>query len=537
MNGPDRPDDMPDGVRGEMDEGTPGNADETSVPGSPPETGSRAPDTGGGTEASIWPDSGDVTAKSVRDVFGAGTGMAGSPRTVVLAVVVGVLLLGVLIDVLRPESGTDAGGAGVEAVQRVFHCPDTPTGERVDTEISIASNSSEATEATVEIVSDAPEEPPKSVSVEVPVRGTAIVRLSDHSKTAGAASVILPGGDELAVAAKIVRSGGGVNGVASYPCPDEVAETWSFATGSTTKGVLEFLYVYNPSDEKVVFDVRFKTRNEGETASREETPLGGLTLEPHRRAKVAVHEAVIRRDDVAATVEATRGRVVVSESLLPAGGASGFGSTIGSDSARKRSFFTGGRSVEGQTNLVTVLNETDEIGLATTLAYPETGSEPIPPKDVEFPATSVATLDLSGVVDAGTSVALEIETDVAAVADQLRTAGGDTALVTPLVGPARAWLLPVSPQTPGDAFVELVNPGDREIEASIYLLSAEGARSSQAMGKPVTVPPGTRVGLDTGDLGITQRGGLLVTFDGGGLVGHGLYEQGDWAIMPGIPVR
>lgn len=457
-------------------------------------------------------------------------------RAVVIVLVVATLALGVLLDVLRPESGSSSEGETAAPVQQVFHCPDTPTGEQTETEIYVASNSDTDLSATVDIVSDADEEPNVAVPVDIPARGTAIVKVSDHSEAAGAASVTVPAG-EIAVEAKVVRTGGGIEGVATYPCPAAGARTWRFATGSTAKGVLEFVYVYNPTDEQVVFDVNFKSRNAGETAAREETPLGGLTLAPHRRMKIAVHENVIRRDEVAVSVHAQRGTIVVSNSLLPGGGANGFGSTLGMPSPAKRMFFTGGRATEGQNEAISVLNETEKIGLVTVLSYPDSGTDPIPPKDLEFPAASVSALDLTGVSDVGPSVANELEADVEASADQLRTSNNDQALVTPLLGTARVWLLPSSPADPAEGFVELVNPGDREIKAKLYLLSTEGSGSLDAVGDPIEVPAGTRVGIATPDLGIDAPGGLLVVFDGGGLVGHGYFEQGDWAITTGIPVR
>lgn len=461
-------------------------------------------------------------------------------RITAIALVIVVVALGVIIEIVRPAS-QPAIGAG-DPIQQVFFCPDTPSGENVDTEIAAVSNEAVQLEGTIEITSDEEGSEPLTVPLTVPPHGRGAVSMSSHTSSAGAATITLPAG-RVGVAAKIVRpqGRGSINGVSVYECSPVIRSAWRFAAGSTERGVQLFLYVFNPTDDDVVFSASFVSRDDGEEASRLDMPgqLQGMVLAPHRRVKIPVHEHIIRRTQVATIVDVERGNVVASETLLPAGGVHGFGSTLGSPERSARWFLSGGWDGGQQNETVSVLNETADIGAVNVDGYPDAGTAPIPPKEgIELSATSVTNLDLSGVTDTATPVGLQLVTDprdFGVNVEQRRFAQNREALVTPAQRPARRWLLPAAPASPTEGFIEMVNPGDGDLVATLYFLSAEGSERPAAVGKPITVPAASRVGIAYGDLGVSTRGGFLVLFDGGGVAAQGLFEQGDWAVTTGTP--
>ena len=190
------------------------------------------------------------------------------------------------------------------------------------------------------------------------------------------------------VASALVESGTGaivvehevtsVNGHDAKPCATAAAPEWNFAWGDTTVDSRELLVLFNPFPQDAIVDGKFST----EDGIREPVRFDGLVVPGRGTIGVDLGDDVTRREEVAATITARSGRIVVDR-IVRINGDEGRGLTVqtGVPEAQQAWVFPDGfRSDEVREEFV-VYNPTDEVAEATIdfiVDDPETNGIPAP---------------------------------------------------------------------------------------------------------------------------------------------------------------
>ena len=98
-----------------------------------------------------------------------------------------------------------------------------------------------------------------------------------------------------------------IHGFDAKPCATSAASTWHFAFGETTVDARELLVLFNPFPDDAIVDGRFSTEN----GIREPARFDGLVVPARGTIGVDLGDDVTRRQEVAATITARNGRIVV----------------------------------------------------------------------------------------------------------------------------------------------------------------------------------------------------------------------------------
>lgn len=192
--------------------------------------------------------------------------------------------------------------------------------------------------------------------LEIPALGSETVRLSD-----------LGGFDAAAVSVEIIGGEGVVShrlttsiGVTEGPCASEASSIWHFAGGPTTRDTRQFVALFNPFPNDVVFTATFQTP----TRSRQPSELEARTVSAQSVLVIDAGEFVAREPIVATTIETVGGGQLVVERLLVVDGALGpVGAAVEAGVAAPALSWVlpAGRIHEGGDNTVTVFNPTDSV--------------------------------------------------------------------------------------------------------------------------------------------------------------------------------
>jgi hypothetical protein len=187
----------------------------------------------------------------------------------------------------------------------------------VDYTVVITNTTAEPIDGTVTALTGNPEPPeaPASRDLTVPAGSQMSVGLVDLIRSSDQ-SLVATHGDVSPLAAVVELDGGGVaveqeivgpDGRSVGPCASQAASEWHFAWGSTTRDARELLVLFNPFPGDVKVDAVFSTPGEIRAPVRWQ----GLTVPSQRVMAVDVGEDVTRRTQVAASVRARDGRLVV----------------------------------------------------------------------------------------------------------------------------------------------------------------------------------------------------------------------------------
>lgn len=169
-----------------------------------------------------------------------------------------------------------------------------------------------------------------------------------------------------------------VHGHDAKPCATAAAPEWNFAWGDTTVDSRELLVLFNPFPQDAIVDGRFST----EDGIREPVRFDGLVVPGRGTLGVDLGDDVTRREEVAATITARSGRIVVDR-ILRVNGDDARGLTVqtGVPVAQQAWVFPDGfRSEEVREEFV-VYNPSDEVAEATidfVVDDPETNGIPAP---------------------------------------------------------------------------------------------------------------------------------------------------------------
>lgn len=445
----------------------------------------------------------------------------GRPRGLVVAVLVLVVIgLGFGLDRLVRTPAPAPG----PVIEQAWYCPDAPGGGGYDTVISISSLAPRSLDASVRLVPDAGSAP-SPVRLQVPQRGRVDLAVSKHSQQPGAALVSLPAGD-VAVEATVVGAKGGPSGVAAYPCARQTSAAWYFATGSTARGQVQRLFLYNPSQDDAVVNVDFQSEAGPETPRLTQ----GLVVPKGGRVVVDATKAVVRRAGVSSVVRTERGRVVAAQAVLPDGGGHGFGYSLGVLSAARRWYVSGGSQTGGEREALAISNQSARPTQVVIQSNPNAGAQTVPPKEFEIPARGRVSADLAGVADG----ALEIGSETGVVVEQQRAWQSGVGTMLAARATARRWLFAAG--NAATETIEIQNPTSVQVEVSLFLLPPTGGRELGRVGKPVPVPARSRVTVVPGVAPDQAASGILVVASGPVVAGRISPLGPDSSLSEGVPL-
>ncbi len=162
--------------------------------------------------------------------------------------------------------------------------------------------------------------------VELAAYATITLQAGDIGATAGAGVLIEPFGSNVVVDHRASDAAGSVS---QTPCATRPSSDWYIPAGSTQRGSIERVALFNPFTQAAVVDVAaFEPGGATQPAS-----LQGLSVPPRSRIVVDVNKAADQRDALAVAIHAERGTRLVAEVALEqrdSSGNGGFSVALGS---------------------------------------------------------------------------------------------------------------------------------------------------------------------------------------------------------------
>ena len=308
---------------------------------------------------------------------------------------------------------------------------------------------------------------PVAQPIDVPPRGRVAVRLADVLESQFAAALVELGGGEVVVE-HVVR---GEDDVDAAPCATAPSATWYVASGTTTRDASERLALFNPFPDDAVVDITFATAD----GVREPDEFRGFVVPARRVVVVDVGSAVQRHPQVALTVQARSGRLVVDriQRFDGSAGVEGLGLTPGAPAVAPLWSFPDGFKTAGVVEVVTVYNPTDRQAEVDIEVVVDPSPDPavltvVEPFQVSIPPRRFAQVDLSAdervPAELGHSVVVRSQNGVGVVAErQIRSndpaprVGFASTLGSPVA--ADRWLSAVGGTGEGESEVlVLLNP-------------------------------------------------------------------------------
>lgn len=417
---------------------------------------------------------------------------AASGAARVLAVLAGVLVLGLLVDAFAapaaPRSPEQL--AQPAATSGAWYCPVAPDdGEPAV--IAVASAGDAVASVVVvhyadgEIVADAPVELSPGAGLEVAL---------DPDETRGPVAIRWRGGPVVATWRSLAGDGG------AAPCPGEPSPTWYLAGLDTAEGSSSRVHLFNPYPVDASASVSFATPDGELPLVRTDTiyvPARGHTV-------LELNDFVPEEPELGATVRVRTGRVVVqgevrNEPIADAGGP--VGRTLVPAAARPADTwgFAFARSDEQSTSWLTVLNPSErDAAVSVQVSTPRPDGVVLP--EVTIPAGGVRRVDL-----ADTSELPEFAVTVTGLNDVpvvvTRTsdlnAGGRRGVATSLgAEPATTWELAGAGSDSRQARLSVSNPGPEPVTVDV----TSGVADVPAW-RGVQIPPNGRVGFELAEAG------------------------------------
>jgi hypothetical protein len=335
--------------------------------------------------------------------------------------------------------------------------------------------------------------------VQVGAANRATVRLGDVIAAPFASALVeLDGGEAVVELATTGPLGDSVS-----PCASTASDQWYFAEGATTKDASETLVLYNPFPDDAVINIVFST-DEGQVVPQ---ALTGFAIPGQAMSVVAVGDHVQRRDAVATTITAQRGRLVAArlQTFDGSAGRKGASVALGSPTTATTSYFPEGEVGDGLTERFQIFNPSNqEATVELRLALEQGQAEPIVvavppqsrhtvvandeariPKQVPHAVTVVAT---GGGPD-GRGLPVVAERTIDAVAPSKRT--GLAIMPGALVASDRSAFAVGEADENADEWLVLMNPGPRPATVGVTVL-ADGIPTSTPPLQGIDVPPGQR---------------------------------------------
>lgn len=396
-------------------------------------------------------------------------------RGLLIGVIIAALLVGGLVDRHGRSRGVAAAATVTSpqarpagsAAASTWYCPVGIANPDSDQTASVAIQNATAKgiDATVTMM---PNHGDATISqVKVPAASSASVREVGSADAMGAVVEIARGG--VGVDETITSS----IGESTTACASSTSDRWYVADGSTALGNTMLLHLFNPFPEDAIVDMDFATE-QGPTAPGD---FQGVVVPARSVVALNVGDHVRRRDHVAATIKARRGRIVVGREQLRTSPLNGLLVTLGAPQPSTSWDFPEGfvsDKVGEHLNLYNPSGRDATVEVALTLD--QGAAEPL---EVKVPTGDRVTLDLGAEsrVPKGVGHALAVRSTAPIVAERtldFMLGSGRTGLGGALgaTTTARRWLLPqggVSDKR--DDYVTVHNPGRNAVRVSLAIAS------------------------------------------------------------------
>ncbi|MCU1497358.1 MAG: hypothetical protein JWM47_1311 [Acidimicrobiales bacterium] len=398
--------------------------------------------------------------------------------------------------------------------------------------------------------------------VRVPAAGRTRVVASDLLTTDWVTLSIEVLGGHATVERELV----GPHGIDASPCSNRASDQWLIPSGSTAIGATEDLFLFNPFPDATSVDITFAT-DDGPKSPRS---LQGVVVPGHSLRVVPSAELPARRPEIATTVRARTGRVVVDRlqtydgkgDVVPGADDApdfppprGLAATAAIPAPTLRWLFPDARNDDGTRTEVAVYNPgRREARLELVVSYEDPDRRvPVDPLEVVVRPREQVLVDLSATsgVEPGVGYSIDLRSlgDVPVAAELLRFGAappvadvaptdptdGETVEATPDAGVAPAEPIDGFAVVPGSpvaargwflasrgassaraATVVVANPGSATVTVHVDAI-AQGRRS-RIGGATVRVPPGDRRTLDLSEGSLNPA--LVVTATGPVVVDH-----------------
>lgn len=337
---------------------------------------------------------------------------------------------------------------------------------------------------------------------------TTEIRVSDLVKAPYAAALVEVGGGEVGVQQELR----GPQGRSVSPCASAPGSQWFFPAGTTRPGSKMVLSVFNPFPGDAVLDITFDT----DDGTRTPQAYQGLVVPGGKLIALEVSEVVTLRNDVATTVKARSGRVVVDQiqaSDGTGGTVKGLTVTLGATGPSEAWIFPDGVGAPGYGERFLLFNPNAvaaEVDVAVQLDDPALNgiAEPF---DVRVPAGRYVAVDVFGdgrvpvgvahqtLVRSRNGVSIVAEREISGTGQAVQPGLGYT-IGSPLV--ATRWLAAIgSPSGTSGVAVIVANPSV-SAAATVTVRSVADGRFVPVEGMDgVVLPPGGRRIFDLGGVG------------------------------------
>ncbi|MGK2929769.1 MAG: DUF5719 family protein [Acidimicrobiales bacterium] len=183
---------------------------------------------------------------------------------------------------------------------------ETVQGEDLDEPLEEDGEAPE-TETTTEPEPETEVPDPVEAVYEVPAFTRQTVTLRDLLQAPVASALVEADAGGIVVEHEVTS----VHGHDAKPCVTSAASTWHFAWGDTTVDARELLVLFNPFPDDAIVDGRFST----EDGARQPERFDGLVVPGRSTLAVDLGDDVTRREEIAATITARNGRIVVDRIL------------------------------------------------------------------------------------------------------------------------------------------------------------------------------------------------------------------------------
>jgi len=336
------------------------------------------------------------------------------------------------------------------------------------------------------------------------------------------------------------------------PCATTASTDWYFATGTTVRGVSQWLVLDDPYSTDARVDVTLRT----DTGLQQLPALQGIDVPGRTRVVVAIQDQDVRQARVAVQVHADVGRVVAAQTLQfrPESGPAGVATSIGALAPASQWWFTDGQTIPGASQWIAV-SDLSPLGVQVAVQAIVASNAIVQPVVLSVPTGAVSWVQIGGcahlqtnclLVPPNTKYEIEAQADANApiVAQTLsrygaqKTALGATTSMGSTV-PARTWViartLAVDERSTS---ISIMNNGIGAAHISVEVVYG-GIVDRPAAFSDVTIAPNSRYGLPDDIAGAKNRqdAAVVIASDTPVLVESTIYAQRDATTAPGVPSR
>lgn len=445
----------------------------------------------------------------------------------------------------REARETDAGipmptAASADARSSAFYCAGATAtdGGAANGTLVVANGGDRPLQGSVTVVPAGGTPVERAIEVGAAARLEVVLRDLVNAPYA-AALVVLEGGQAV-----VEVAAAGPLGSSVVPCASTASASWHFAEGVTTRDATEVLTLFNPFADAALVDLSFMTE-EGQVTPES---LTGLTVAGRSLTAVDLGAHVQRREQVATTVRARTGRLVVArlQSFDGSGRAKGASLALGTPSPGTRWIFPDLLVGDGVTERIQLYNPGPaEVSVELHLSLDRGQAEPILlavpresrltvvandeariPKDTAFAVTVIET----------TGAGIVAERSVERVAPGT---GTGTSQSPGARASGRQWMLGAGrADRDWEASVIVYNPGTQVARVDVSLLDG-GTPFRVGSLQGLEVEPGERRAIALNDAVRAGAVPLLVSADQPVVVARSLRRTGGAGLTAGmaVPVR